>query len=176
MENQSPDARPTSFEKVVDFNFQFGVLPSKDLKPKLNIFDNDPKQVEFCLKLIREEVSELEAAVKDKDFVETVDALADITYVVFGMAARLGVNLDEAFNLVHENNMSKLCMTEKEAQETVEDYKTGVGKLYGYDSPKYRKAPDNTDGTGKWIVYNESTHKILKSIKWKPVDLSYLTK
>jgi len=50
----------TDFQKVVDFNVQFGVLESKTLKPKLDIFDKDPKQVEFCMKLIREEMKELE--------------------------------------------------------------------------------------------------------------------
>ena len=161
----------TNFEKVVDFNTQFGVLEQGELKPKLNIFDKDPQQVEFCLKLIREEVKELEQAVKDKDYVEVVDALCDITYVVFGFSCRIGVNLDTAFNLVHENNMSKLCKTAEEAQRSVKYYEENKSKL-GYDSPAYRRAPDNIH----WVVFNQSTKKILKSIEWKPVDLTYLLK
>lgn len=157
----------TDFERVVDFNYNFGVLPSVELKPKTNIFNEDPNQVEFCLKLIREEVKELEQAVKDKDYVETVDALADIMYVILGMGCRIGANMDRAFDLVHENNMSKLCKTEEEAQRSVEYYIQNKEKL-GYDSPAYRKAPDNIH----WVVYNESTKKILKSINWKPVDLT----
>jgi NTP pyrophosphatase (non-canonical NTP hydrolase) len=157
----------TDFERVVDFNYNFGVLPNLELKPKPKIFDEDPKQVEFCLKLIREETKELEQAVKDKDYVETVDALADIMYVVLGMGARIGVNLDKAFDLVHENNMSKLCKTEEEAQQSVEYYIQNKEKL-GYDTPAYRRAPDNVH----WVVYNQSTNKILKSINWKPVDLT----
>lgn len=163
----SNNTKGTDFERVVDFNYNFGVLPSVELKPKTNIFNEDPNQVEFCLKLIREEVKELEQAVKDKDFVETVDALADIMYVVLGMGCRIGANMDRAFDLVHENNMSKLCKTEEEAQKSVEWYNQNKEKL-GYDSPAYRKAPDNIH----WVVYNESTKKILKSINWKPVDLT----
>ena len=159
----------TNFEKVIDFNTQFGVLESKELCPKINILESDPNQVEFCLKLIREEMRELEEAVQNKDYVETVDALADITYVVFGMAARIGIDLDKAFNLVHDNNMSKLCKTEDEAQRSVSFYEQNIEKL-GYDSPAYRKAPDNVH----WVVYNQSTKKILKSIEWKPVDLTVL--
>jgi phosphoribosyl-ATP pyrophosphohydrolase len=161
----------TSFEKVVDFNLNFGVLPSPILVPKPEIFDKDPNQVEFCLKLIREEMKELEQAVKDKDFVETADALADILYVVYGMGARLGLGMDSIFDLVHDNNMSKLCKTEEDAKESVLYYIQNKEKL-GYDSPNYRKAPDNIH----WVVYNESTKKILKSIKWQPVDLSLVCK
>lgn len=157
----------TDFNKVVDFNLNFGVLLSPNLTPKPDIFDTDPNQVEFCLKLIREEMRELEQAVKEKDFVETVDALADIIYVVHGMSARIGVNMDAAFSLVHENNMSKLCKTEEEAKDSVEYYVQNKEKL-GYDSPAYRKAADGVH----WVVYNQSTKKVLKSIKWKPVDLT----
>lgn len=159
------------FQKVVDFNVQFGVLNSNNLTPKLDIFDKDPAQVEFCMKLIREEMKELEEAVKDKDYVETIDALADIIYVVLGMSSRVGMDMNTAFNLVHDNNMSKLCLTEEDAIASVEYYNQNKEKL-GYDSPAYRKAPDNIH----WVVYNQSTKKILKSISWKPVDLKPLCK
>lgn len=159
----------TNFEDVVDFNLNFGVLQTSIFQHNPNIFNDDPKQVEFCLNLIREEMKELEQAVKDKDYVETVDALADILYVVYGMGARIGVNMDAAFKKVHDNNMSKLCKSEQEAIESVEFYTQNKDKL-GYDSPCYRKAPDNIH----WVVYNQSTKKILKSIKWRPVDLSYV--
>jgi NTP pyrophosphatase (non-canonical NTP hydrolase) len=161
----------TNFDKVVDFNTQFGVLESDKLVPQLDVFDKDPKKIEFCLKLIREEMKELETAVENKDYIETVDALADLTYVIFGMSSRIGMNMDLAFNLVHDNNMSKLCKTEEEAQKTVKYYEDNKSKL-GYDTPKYRKAPDGIH----WVVYNESTKKILKSIEWKPVDLTILVK
>lgn len=161
----------SNFQKVVDFNFNFGVLESRTLVPKPDIITKDPQQVEFCLKLIREEMKELEQAVKDNDYIETVDALMDILYVVNGMAARIGVDADAAFDLVHVNNMSKLCRTEEDAQESVKFYIDNKEKL-GYDSPAYRKAPDNVH----WVVFNQSTKKILKSIKWQAVDLSSVCK
>jgi NTP pyrophosphatase (non-canonical NTP hydrolase) len=157
----------SNFEKVVDFNYQFGVLPSKELVPKPDIIQKNPQLVEFCLKLIREEMKELEHAVNNNDYVETVDALADLTYVIFGMSSRIGVNLDKAFDLVHENNMSKLCKSEDEAKKTVEHYINNKEKL-GYDSPSYRLAPDGKH----WVVYNQSTNKVLKAISWSPVDLT----
>lgn len=157
----------TNFEKVIDFNTQFGVKIHATHQP--TIFDSEPNNVEFAMKLIREEVRELEEAVKNKDYVETVDALADILYVVYGMGTRIGVNLDRAFEIVHENNMSKLCSSEEEAKESVQYYLENKEKL-GYDSPSYRLAEDGKH----YVVYNQSTKKVLKSIKWQPVDLSYV--
>ena len=156
----------SNFEKVVDFNTQFGVIDSEWLNPKTDVIDTNPQTVEFCLKLIREEVRELEEGVQTKDFTEVVDALGDILYVVYGMGARIGVNMDNAFALIHSNNMSKLSPTEQDAIDSVAYYKSHPE--LGYDSPAYRPSPD-----GKYfVVFNESTKKILKSISWKAVDLS----
>ena len=69
--------------------------------------------------IIREEVAELEEAVKEKDFKETIDALGDIVYVCYGMATSMGVDLHEAFKIIHESNMSKLCKTEEQAKRSV---------------------------------------------------------
>jgi len=157
----------SNFEKVKDFNTQFGVKLHQKYQP--SIFDSEPNNVEFAMKLIREEVKELEEAVKNKDYVETADALADILYVVYGMSCRIGLDMDNIFNIVHENNMSKLCSTEDEAKLSVEYYRQHKEKL-GYDSPNYRLAEDGKH----YVVYNESTKKVLKSINWKPVDLSFV--
>lgn len=156
----------TNFTDVVDFNEQFGV-PMLE-KPSSNIFSENPKLVKLRMDLIREEMSELEDAVQDSNLVETVDALADILYVVYGMGASFGVNLDDAFKLVHESNMSKLCVSEEEAKETVQWYEKeyAEGKL-PYDSPGYRKSKNDK----YWVVYNKSSGKVLKSINYHPVDL-----
>ncbi|MBA3750859.1 MAG: nucleoside triphosphate pyrophosphohydrolase family protein, partial [Nitrosopumilus sp.] len=127
------------FQKVVDFNTQFGVNVHDT--PQLNIFNNDPNTVDFCMKLIREENKELEQAVIDNNFVEVADAIADSIYVLLGMSARLGINMDNVFNLVHDNNMAKLCLTEQEAQKSVQYYLDNPN--LGYESPNYRKAPNN---------------------------------
>lgn len=63
--------------------------------------------------------------------------------------------------------MSKLCKTEDEAKESVYDYENRKS-VTGYNLPTYRKAPDNIH----WVVFNEEDKKVLKSIKWKQVDLS----
>lgn len=167
LEQFKSDAR-TNFQKVTDWNNTFGIQTSD--KPNLDIFKNDPKFVEYRMSLIREEVKELEEAVINHDMVETIDALSDILVVVYGMGSSLGINLNETMHLVNDSNMSKSCASEEEAQQTVEWYKQNETR---YDSPTFRKA---TNGN-YWIVYNESSGKILKSIKWKIVDFQdYINK
>jgi predicted HAD superfamily Cof-like phosphohydrolase len=58
-------------------------------------------------RLIFTEAAEfIEAADKD-DFVEMIDALADILVVTYGTAVELGVDLEPIFAEVHRSNMSK---------------------------------------------------------------------
>lgn len=153
----------SNFEKVLDFNKSFGIQIFNKIQK--NITKDDPKLIKYRLSLICEEVEELEEAVKNHDYNEMVDALSDILYVVYGMGTSIGVNLDNAFDIVHESNMSKLCNTEEEAKKTVQWYKDNEKR---YDSPNYRKSYDGT----KWVVYNKSTKKILKSINYKKVHFN----
>lgn len=156
----------SNFEKVKEFNRAFGLdVPANVQK---HVFTQDPKQVKLKLDLILEEVEELKDALLKQDLIETVDALADILYVVYGAGISFGVDMDEAFSIVHLSNMSKLCKTVVEAEETVRWYKDEYEKgNTAYDSPIYRHDPT----TGYYIVLNESTGKILKNIHYRPVDL-----
>jgi predicted HAD superfamily Cof-like phosphohydrolase len=62
------------------------------------------------LQLITEETSELAQAMADKDLVEVLDALVDLTYVVDGTYDVNGLKdlKAQAFDDVHRSNMSKL--------------------------------------------------------------------
>lgn len=44
----------------------------------------------------------------NRDLTETLDALADLRYVLAGLAIETNAPVDEAFVIVHESNMSKL--------------------------------------------------------------------
>ena len=154
----------TNFEKVVEFNKSFGV--SVSTTPQTNIVIYNPKLTKLRLDLIQEETKELQDAVKTNDFTEIVDALSDILYVVYGAGASFGIDLDKTFDIVHRSNMSKLCVSEEEAQQTVTWYMENM--LETYDSPAYRKSDDDT----YWIVFNKNTGKILKSINYTPADFS----
>lgn len=147
----------TNFEKVEEFNKVFGVTNQKEFQN--DIFEND-KLVNYRMSLITEEYTELCDAVKNKDITETIDALSDILFVVYGFYTAIGVNADDAFDIVYKSNMSKVCLTEEEAIESVKRYTEEIPQRY--DSPSYKKAPDNK----RWLVYNKNTNKILKSYKY----------
>lgn len=58
-------------------------------------------------RLILSEAAEYLEAADQGDFVEMVDALADILVVTYGTAVELGVDLEPVFAEVHRSNMSK---------------------------------------------------------------------
>jgi len=150
----------SNFRKVKLFNETFGVnTPSR---PWTDVVKENPNLVKLRLALIEEEFLELKEAVKDNNFIEIVDALTDLLYVVYGAGAAFGVDLDKAFTIVHESNMSKLCNNESLAQKTVEHY----NQTDEYDTPEYKLS----DCGNYWIVYNKSSGKILKSIRYKRVN------
>lgn len=150
-----------------EFNTTFGVTVHET--PQVDVFDKNPELIAYRLALIKEEVAELEEAVATKDLVETIDALADIIYVVQGMGCSLGLDLDKAFDIVHRSNMSKVCSDEETAKRTVEYYQNNKERL-GYDSPDYRKSADGKH----FIVYNKSTMKVLKSINYTPAKFQWI--
>ena len=92
----------SNFEKVKKFMQTFG----QEVKSKPS-FPND-KIIKLRYELIEEELSELRAAIKDKDITEVADALTDILYVTYGAGHSFGINLDRCFEEVQNSNMSKL--------------------------------------------------------------------
>ena len=68
----------------------------------------EDKIANLRIELIKEELSELYNAIKDKDITEVADALTDILYVTYGAGHAFGINLDKCFEEVQNSNMSKL--------------------------------------------------------------------
>ena len=64
--------------------------------------------VNLRLNLIKEELEELQEAIKQEDLLEVADALTDILYVTYGAGHAFGIDLDNCFNEVQKSNMSKL--------------------------------------------------------------------
>ena len=58
-------------------------------------------------RLICSEAAEFLDAADQDDFVQMVDALADILVVTYGAAIEMGVDLEPVFAEVHRSNMSK---------------------------------------------------------------------
>ena len=92
----------SNFEDVKKFMKTFG--QKIITKPQFP----DEKTMNLRFDLIKEELSELEHAMKVKDLKEVADALTDILYVTYGAGYAYGINLDKCFKEVQRANMSKL--------------------------------------------------------------------
>ncbi len=92
----------TNFDKVGTFMKTFG----QEIKTKPS-FSTD-KINKLRLDLIKEELTELSEAMRNKDLLEVADALTDILYVTYGAGHAFGINLDQCFEEVQNSNMSKL--------------------------------------------------------------------
>jgi len=118
----TPSRGKTNFNKVQEFNRAFDMVDKEPaqytsgyideldrqqrdeyqhIRPQ--IFTETPKIIKLRLDLIKEEIGELNQAIETNDFIETRDALADILYVVYGMADVLGINIDTVFRNSIEN-------------------------------------------------------------------------
>jgi len=90
------------FQSVKNFMQTFG----QEVKIKAE-FPNK-KIIQLRYELIKEEIEELNQAIKNKDIIEVADALTDILYVTYGAGHAFGVDLDKCFDEVQQSNMSKL--------------------------------------------------------------------
>lgn len=119
-EQQMPDPhRPEDL--VRQFHEVYG-LPIQHDEPEV-----DRERVHMRMRLIYEEVSELTGAVYGdkarrmleetisslpddgtRDTIETADALADLIYVIYGMALECGISLPAVLREVQASNLSKL--------------------------------------------------------------------
>lgn len=111
--------------------------------------------------------SDIVQATSLKDTEMTLETLHKLIYHIYLFQYCAGYDSDRVFTIVHESNMSKLCKTEEEAQQTVDkyliDYKNNVTP---YDSPYYYKVDNEL-----YVIKNKSTGKALKSINYIKVKL-----
>ena len=92
----------SNFEDVKTFMETFGQMVRT--KPQFP----DKKTMQLRYDLIKEELNELEHAMKTKNLKEVADALTDILYVTYGAGYAYGIDLDKCFKEVQRANMSKL--------------------------------------------------------------------
>lgn len=93
---------------------------------------------------------------------EKLDALLDLQYVLSGAVSTFGFGnvFDEAFEDVHQSNMSKVCRHYKEAELTQNFYsKQGINTNIIEDIE------------GKFLILRDEDKKVLKSINYKKVEL-----
>lgn len=117
--------------------------------------------------LLQEELDELKEAIEQKDITSIADALSDLQYVLSGAILEFGLasKFKHLFEEVQRSNMSKVCPDHATAEDTLAFY----------------KAKDGTIGIIKkseagFLVYRETDHKVLKSVKYSPADLESIIK
>jgi len=124
----------------------------------------DKKDAEFVINFIQEELDELREAVEQENIQEILDAILDITYVGLGNGAMvfgLKDKIWEAYQEVQASNLSKICTTLKEAEETVKVRSEQQGEPCHYE-----EVGEN------YVVYRTSDKKVMKSINYFLPDLS----
>jgi hypothetical protein len=122
------------------------------------------KEWMFVYNFILEELEEYKHACETNNIVEVLDALCDITYVSLGNGAMLHGLKDKvwpAYQEVQASNLSKACISEEEAQETVRVRSTE------------QEEPCHYEQVGKYyIVYRTRDRKVMKNVNYFRPDLS----
>jgi predicted HAD superfamily Cof-like phosphohydrolase len=117
MKNKVMKNKVPFIDEVEEFNEVMGKSWQNRTTPTI-----DPKDAQFVIDFIEEELDELKVAVKEKNIIEIFDALLDITYVGLGNGALvfgLKDKMLDGYAEVQASNMSKICNTVAEAEETV---------------------------------------------------------
>ncbi|MCL2017502.1 MAG: nucleoside triphosphate pyrophosphohydrolase family protein [Alphaproteobacteria bacterium] len=89
----------TNYEKVREFHKKFN-------RP-LDIKNTPPEQEAFRISLIQGELDELRQAIANNDIANIMEELVDVLYAAYGTAAEYGFDIDKAFDLKHQSNMTK---------------------------------------------------------------------
>ena len=153
-----PIVSPNSISQVAEFHqkFRAPVLGFPQIP--------SPKRCQLRVSLIAEELKELQVAINEDDLVEIADALCDIQYVLSGAICEFGMAsiFKTLFDEVQRSNMSKMCKSEAEAQETLAHYK----------SKKSTEGYVTQINTSEFLVLRKGDDKVLKSVKYSPANLA----
>lgn len=145
-------------KKIHDFNASFQAETRfnpdglRELPPLSDFYNR--REILFL-----EEWQELKRALNQNDVVEELDATVDMIYILLGTAVnRFGVDvIEQAFDLVHANNMNKFFSPDEVAQ--------------------YRDRSDVTVhyvGNNRYVVKRVEDGKVIKKSGFGKVDLSGL--
>jgi len=120
----------TNFERVGEFLRKFD-LPNYEAGEVPHVLDHE--RFLFRYELIVEECHELLSAHRSGDVLKVADALADLLYVVYGLAHYMGLPMDLVFRLVHEANLKK--ERAKDASESKRGSALDLVKPPGWEPP-----------------------------------------
>ena len=143
--------------EVEQFNATFG--KPNNYEPTIP----EKKEWQFVYDFVLEELEEYRQACENGDIVEVLDALCDIAYVSLGDGTMLHGLKDKiwpAYQEVQGSNMSKSCITQEEAMETV------TLRSKEQDEPCHFEQVED-----RFVVYRTRDRKVMKSINYYKPDL-----
>lgn len=111
---------------------------------------------------LREELKEMDEAIRNGDIVELADVFIDLRYFLNGGVLEAGIQEihDELFSEVHRSNMSKVCDSRELAGETMVHWKG------------HHLTPCHIEEhEGHFIVKRDEDNKVLKSVLYSPPNL-----
>lgn len=119
---------------------------------------------------LRKYVNCLNDSCNNHNFENVINNIHNILYYTYYISIIIDLDIDKAFDIVHNSNMSKICKTEAEAQLSVEHYKNNETR---YEYPSYLK---NEYG---YIIFNKTSTNIkncktLKNKNYIKTDFSSL--
>ena len=161
MEKQLNFGFDTPVNKSVDVPFVNEVEIFNDTFGKPNNYEPiipEKKEWMFVHDFIQEELAEYKEACERGDIIEVLDALCDITYVSTGNGTMLHGLKDKiwpAYQEVQGSNMSKSCITQEEAMETVTLRSQEQAEPCHFEQVKDR-----------FVVYRTRDRKVMKSINY----------
>ena len=128
------------FDSVAEFNTTFGhavrdtpSLDHEDLDLRLTIFFEEVDEIAEAIYSYKEGGS-----THDDALVEVLDGMADALVTLYGLAQATGLPVTEAFDIVHQSNMSKLGPDGKPVYYTDGPKKGKVAKGPNYWAPTDR--------------------------------------
>lgn len=115
-------------EDISDFHDKFGLSPGSSEPKFLPI-----EVMDFRIKFLYEELSELERAYADFDLAGALDALVDLVYVALGTSHMMALPFEEAWDLVQAANMKKIRV--KRSEDSKRGSIFDVMKPEGWEPP-----------------------------------------
>jgi predicted HAD superfamily Cof-like phosphohydrolase len=121
-----------------------------------------PDRCALRVNLLQEELDELKEAIEQKDLIGIADALGDIQYVLSGAVLEFGLGdrFAAIFDEIQRSNMSKMCQTLEEAEQTAMYYQN----TKNFETKIVQKGD-------VYLVYRTPDHKVLKSINYSEADI-----
>lgn len=153
-----------SIKLVKEFQAAFSNPVSVDPTPHI------PGSVlQYGCDVINNEVNNLWDAADSGTIADFANALGNIQYMLDGLflVAGLENKKDDIIEEIHRSNMSKLCTTEEEAQNTIDQIKNNTNNTFA-SQMEYYYAKENE----YWKVYRSVDNELVNSMNYAKPNIN----